>query len=233
MEFRRGIRDGFPICLGYFAVSVAFGLLAVEKGCTVVQSVLISLCNLTSAGQFAGLTIIAGMGSLIELALSQFVINLRYMLMSISLSQKLDEDASGFWRWIIGFAVTDEIYAVAMGNDRVHRNYFLGLMLTPIAGWTTGTFCGALLGNVLPALITEALGVALYGMFIAIVVPAAKENYRVLFAVAVAIAVSMAMHYIPMLARIPDGFAIIICTLTASVIGAVLFPIEVEEEDGI
>lgn len=233
MEFRRGLKDGFPIFMGYFAVSVAFGILAVEKGCTIVQSVLISLCNLTSAGQFAGLTVIAGMGSLLELALSQLIINLRYVLMSISLSQKLAEDASGFWRWIIGFAVTDEIYAVAIGNEKIHRNYFLGLMITPIVGWTMGTFVGAVLGNILPALITDALGVALYGMFIAIVIPETKENRHVLATVCAAIALSAAFFYIPALKPVPDGFKIILCTLAASLLGAVCFPVREEVEDGV
>ena len=231
MEFRRGIKDGIPICLGYYAVSVAFGILTVEKGCTIVQSVLISLCNLTSAGQFAGLTIIAEMGSLIELGLSQLLINMRYMRMAISLSQKLNDDARGIWRWIIGFAITDEIYAVAMSNEKVSRKYFLGLMITPILGWTGGTFTGALLGNILPLMITEALGVALYGMFIAIVVPAAKEDLYVLLTVLIAIACSSAFTLIPALGRVPGGFSIIICTVIASAAGAIFFPVETEETD--
>lgn len=233
MEFARGLRDGLPICLGYFAVSFAFGILTVENGLTAVEATLISLFNLTSAGQFAGLTIIASMGSYLELALSQFIINLRYMLMSISLSQKLDESVTGIWRFVVGFAVTDEIYAMAISNDRIGRSYFLGLMLTPIAGWTSGTFLGAVLGNILPHMITAALGVALYGMFIAIVVPAAVENRQVMIASFLAIGLSMALYYVPVLKSIPSGFSIIICTVVASAICALAFPIEVEEQDEI
>ena len=233
MNFKDGLRDGIPIGLGYLAVSFAFGILAVEKGLTTFQAVLISLTNLTSAGQFAGLTIMAEAGTLIEMALSQFIINLRYMLMSISLSQKVEEDFKGIWRWVLGFAVTDEIYAMAISNDRIGRSYFLGLMLTPILGWTSGTFLGAVLGNILPHMITAALGVALYGMFIAIVVPAAVENRHVMIASFLAIGLSMALYYVPVLKSIPSGFSIIICTVAASAICALAFPIEVEGQDEI
>ena len=126
MNFKQGIRDGIPIGLGYAAVSFAFGILAVDKDLTVSEAVLISLTNLTSAGQFAGLTIIAELGTLVEMALSQFIINLRYMLMAISLSQKVDDDFKGIWRWILGFAITDEIFAVAIQNPgKIKRNYFM------------------------------------------------------------------------------------------------------------
>lgn len=158
MNFKQGIRDGIPIGLGYAAVSFAFGILAVDKDLTVSEAVLISLTNLTSAGQFAGLTIIAELGTLVEMALSQFIINLRYMLMAISLSQKVDDDFKGIWRWILGFAITDEIFAVAIQNPgKIKRNYFMGLTIIPIIGWTLGTLGGALLGNILPAIITKPI----------------------------------------------------------------------------
>ena len=228
MTFTRGLRDGIPICLGYYAVSIAFGLLAVSQGLTALEAVLISATNLTSAGQFAGLTIIAALGSYVEMALTQLVINLRYMLMSISLSQKVDEKFTGIWRFILGFGITDEIYAVAISQESVSREYFAGLMLLPILGWSGGTLTGAILGNVLPEIITNALGVALYGMFIAIVVPAARDSRAVLFASAVSIAVSMMLRYIPLFAGVSGGFAIIICALTASALAAVLYPVEEE-----
>ena len=228
MTFTRGLRDGIPICLGYYAVSIAFGLLAVSQGLTALEAVLISATNLTSAGQFAGLTIIAALGSYVEMALTQLVINLRYMLMSISLSQKVDEKFTGIWRFILGFGITDEIYAVAVSQESVSREYFAGLMLLPILGWSGGTLTGAILGNVLPEIITNALGVALYGMFIAIVVPAARDSRAVLFASAVSIAVSMMLRYIPLFAGVSGGFAIIICALTASALAAVLYPVEEE-----
>lgn len=232
MNFKQGIRDGIPIGLGYAAVSFAFGILAVDKDLTVSEAVLISLTNLTSAGQFAGLTIIAELGTLVEMALSQFIINLRYMLMAISLSQKVDDDFKGIWRWILGFAITDEIFAVAIQNPgKIKRNYFMGLTIIPIIGWTLGTLGGALLGNILPAIITNALGVALYGMFIAVVVPKARDDSHVFVAVCIAVGISVALKYIPVFANLSGGFAIIICTVVASLIAAVLFPVEVSEDE--
>ena len=229
MNFKQGIRDGIPI---YAAVSFAFGILAVDKDLTVSEAVLISLTNLTSAGQFAGLTIIAELGTLVEMALSQFIINLRYMLMAISLSQKVDDDFKGIWRWILGFAITDEIFAVAIQNPgKIKRNYFMGLTIIPIIGWTLGTLGGALLGNILPAIITNALGVALYGMFIAVVVPKARDDSHVFVAVCIAVAISVALKYIPAFVNLSGGFAIIICTVVASLIAAVLFPVEVSEDE--
>ena len=232
MNFKQGIRDGIPIGLGYAAVSFAFGILAVDKDLTVSEAVLISLTNLTSAGQFAGLTIIAELGTLVEMALSQFIINLRYMLMAISLSQKVDDDFKGIWRWILGFAITDEIFAVAIQNPgKIKRNYFMGRTIIPIIGWTLGTLGGALLGNILPAIITNALGVALYGMFIAVVVPKARDDSHVFVAVCIAVAISVALKYIPVFADLSGGFAIIICTEVASLIAALLFPVEVSEDE--
>ena len=232
MNFKQGIRDGIPIGLGYAAVSFAFGILAVDKDLTVSEAVLISLTNLTSAGQFAGLTIIAELGTLVEMALSQFIINLRYMLMAISLSQKVDDDFKGIWRWILGFAITDEIFAVAIQNPgKIKRNYFMGHTIIPIIGWTLGTLGGALLGNILPAIITNALGVALYGMFIAVVVPKARDDSHVFVAVCIAVAISVALKYIPAFVNLSGGFAIIICTVVASLIAAVLFPVEVSEDE--
>ena len=216
MNFKQGIRVGIPIGLGYAAVSFAFGILAVDKDLTVSEAVLISLTNLTSAGQFAGLTIIAELGTLVEMALSQFIINLRYMLMAISLSQKVDDDFKGIWRWILGFAITDEIFAVAIQNPgKIKRNYFMGLTIIPIIGWT----------------LTNALGVALYGMFIAVVVPKARDDSHVFVAVCIAVAISVALKYIPVFADLSGGFAIIICTVVASLIAAVLFPVEVSEDE--
>ena len=184
------------------------------------------------SAMIAGLTIIAELGTLVEMALSQFIINLRYMLMAISLSQKVDDDFKGIWRWILGFAITDEIFAVAIQNPgKIKRNYFMGLTIIPIIGWTLGTLGGALLGNILPAIITNALGVALYGMFIAVVVPKARDDSHVFVAVCIAVAISVALKYIPVFADLSGGFAIIICTVVASLIAAVLFPVEVSEDE--
>ena len=154
------------------------------------------------------------------------------MLMAISLSQKVDDDFSGIWRWILGFAITDEIFAVAIQNPgKIKRNYFAGLTIVPIIGWTIGTLGGALMGNILPAIITNALGVALYGMFIAVVVPKAREDSHVFIAVCIAIAISTVLKYTPVFANLSGGFAIIICTVAASLIAAILFPVEVNEDE--
>lgn len=230
MDLKRGFKDGIPIGLGYFAVSFAFGILAVDSGCTLLEAVLISFTNLTSAGQFAGITVMAGAGTLMEMAVTQLVINARYMLMSIAMSQKVDEDFRGIWRWILGFAITDEIFAAAIQEkNTIKRNYFSGLICLPIIGWTAGTFCGAFLGNILPVVLTNALGVALYGMFVAVVVPKSTEDKHVFFVVLIAVVLSVLLRYLPLFSKISAGFAIIICAVAASAIGAVVYPVKEEE----
>jgi 4-azaleucine resistance transporter AzlC len=227
MEFNKGLKDGIPIALGYFSVSIAFGLMAVECGCTATEAVFISLTNLTSAGQFAGITVMAGMGGYIEMALTQLVINSRYALMGVSLSQKVDAKFKGWRRVLLGFAITDELYAVAIGHEgEVSSEYFAGLVSLPIVGWSAGTLCGAVLGNIMPDMITNALGLALYGMFIAVVVPKVRENRHVLIAVFIAIAISSALYYIPVFSKVSAGFAIIISAVVASAACALIFPVK-------
>lgn len=227
MEFNKGLKDGIPIALGYFSVSIAFGLLAVDCGCTALEAVLISFTNLTSAGQFAGITVIASAGTYMEMAITQFVINSRYALMGISLSQKVEQKFKGVWRLILGFAITDEIFAIAIGRDEeITKEYFAGLASLPILGWSFGTLCGAILGSILPSLITGALGIALYGMFIAVVAPKSKENKKVLTAVIIAVAISSVIYYAPAFSKISSGFAIIISACIAALLGAVFFPVK-------
>ena len=228
-DFINGIKDGIPICMGYFAVSFAFGILCVGQGLTALEATLISLTNLTSAGQFAGLTVMVSMGTYVEMALTELVINLRYLLMSFSMSQKVDETFTGLWRFVLGFGITDEIYAMAMSKDSISRKYFGGLMITPILGWTGGTLCGAVMGNILPTIVTNALGVALYGMFIAIVIPAARDSQPVRMAAVMAVAISLILYYVPFFSWITGGFSIIICTVIASAAAAWLYPVEEEE----
>ena len=175
--FKKGIKAGLPICIGYFPVSFAFGIFSVENGLSIMQAVLISLTNLTSAGQLAAVPIMVGGGTIIELILSQLVINSRYSLMSVSLSQKLGKSVKILDRFLIAFGNTDEIFAVASSNkEKVGKKYMLGLILTPVIGWVSGTLTGAVAGNILPRIVTSALGVAIYGMFIAIVVPVIKQE---------------------------------------------------------
>ncbi len=230
-SFALGVRDGVPICLGYLAVSFAFGIFAVGLGLSVPETLLISMTNLTSAGQLAGAPIIAASGSLIELAATQLIINLRYSLMSVSLSQKLGKSVKMHNRFLIGFGVTDEIFAVsASQNGNVGKKYMYGLMLTPYLGWSGGTLIGALAGNILPAMVLSAFGVAIYGMFIAIVVPEAKKSRATALCVLSAIAMSCLFKYTPVLNKVPSGFVIIICAVVVSAIFALLAPIKQEGE---
>lgn len=220
-----------PIALGYFSVSFSFGIMALKGGLSVLQAAVTSLTNMTSAGQFAGLQIIIAGGTLLEMAATQLIINLRYALMSLSLSQKLSGNVTLWQRFIIAFANTDEIFAVAMSHNReLTFSYMVGLQILPIIGWTSGTACGAVAGSMLPAAINSALSVALYGMFLAVVIPAAKKTRPVLLMALLAAAISCILYYVPLFQGISAGMSIIICTVAASVVGAIVFP--VKEEGG-
>ena len=197
-EYGTGFKDGIPIALGYLSVSFSVGILAVSSGFTVFQSALMSLCNVTSAGQFAGIRVIAAGGAILELILTQLIINLRYALMSLSLSQKLSEKVTIRQRLLIAFANTDEIFAVAMSHAKsLTFPYMLGLQTLPILGWTLGTALGGLAGQLLPDAVANALSVALYGMFIAVVVPAAKKRFPVLWIVILTALLSCVIAYVP------------------------------------
>ncbi len=229
--FLRGIRDGLPICLGYLSVSFAFGIYAVESGLAIWQAIAISMTNLTSAGQLAGVPIIAGGLPLYEMMLTQFVINLRYSLMSVSLSQKMSKRVRLLERMAIGFGVTDEIFAVAISQkEELETPYLMGLVTTPFWGWTIGTVLGALAGDILPDIVVSALGLALYAMFVAIVIPPAKKNRAVAGTCLLAVILSAAFYYVPMINRISSGVAVIICALVASLVFAILAPISDEQE---
>ncbi len=231
-EIQYGFRDGIPIALGYFSVSFSFGIMAVSGGLSVFQAALTSLTNVTSAGQFAGLQIIIAAGTFLEMAVTQFIINLRYALMSLSLSQKLSEEVTMRQRLLIAFANTDEIFAVAMSHGKeLTFPYMAGLQVLPILGWTFGTACGAAAGSILPATVNNALSVALYGMFMAVVIPAAKKARPVLTVVILAAVMSCLLYYIPAFAGISAGVSIIVCTVAASAAGAVLLPVSEDMSD--
>ncbi|MBQ8569772.1 MAG: AzlC family ABC transporter permease [Oscillospiraceae bacterium] len=232
LGFKHGLRDGVPIGLGYLSVSFGFGIMAVGEGLSVLNATILSLFNLTSAGQVAGLSIIASGGTYAEMALAQLVINMRYALMSLSLSQKLDKSFTLFHRFTTSFGITDEIFAVAAGKPcNISRSYMYGLMLMPIIGWTGGTFLGAAAGEILPEAVKNALGLAIYGMFIAIVIPPAKKNSGVLTVAATAIVLSCILYYVPLFDNISSGFSVIICAVAASVLGAVVFPVPSSDEE--
>lgn len=226
-RFSKGLRDGVPIGLGYLSVSFTFGMMAVGAGLPVWAAVLISMANVTSAGQFAGLSLLTAGAPCFEMALTQLVINLRYALMSLSLSQKLDRSVGLLDRLVISFCNTDEIFAVASNqNGEVGRRYLYGLILIPYLGWASGTFVGAAASMFLPDFIRSALGIAIYGMFIAIIVPPAKKFRPVLRVVLLAVLLSCLFAWVPGLNQVSDGFVIIICAVVASAAGALFFPLK-------
>lgn len=233
MDFRRGLKDGLAIGLGYLSVSFSFGILAVTSGLSWWQAVLVSFTNLTSAGQVAGIGIMASGGGLLEMAIASFVINLRYALMAISLSQKTDSTMTTPARLFTGFFITDEIFGVASsGEQAVSRTYMTGLGILPVAGWTLGTLLGAILGNILPTVVTNALSIAIYGMFIAIIIPAARKSKAVLIVSLIAVVLSCIFFYVPALnSHVSSGFAIIICSIIAALFGAIFMPAKEEATD--
>ena len=231
-SFGKGLQDGIPIGLGYFAVSFTFGIMAIQSGLTAWQAVLISLTNLTSAGQFAGIGIIAAGGSLWEMALTQLVINLRYCLMSFSLSQKLEKGVSNGHRLAVAFGVTDEIFGVSASQEgRISPWYNYGVMCVAIPGWTLGTLAGAVSGSLLPDFLVSALSVAIYGMFLAVIIPPAKKNRAVLGVVIGAMAVSTLFAVVPVLNKVSTGFVIIITTLLVAGLAAHFCPVEEKETE--
>jgi predicted branched-subunit amino acid permease len=229
-DYWLGVRDSLPVGVGYFAVSFGFGVAAV-KTVSVVQATVMSLTNLTSAGQFAAIGVIAAASSLWIMLLTQLVINSRYALMSLALSQKLGKKFGLFQRLIIAFFNTDEIFALAMQRPMpLTVPYMYGLGLTPLIGWTSGTLLGALAGDILPATVSTALGVALYGMFVAIVVPQAVESKPKRLTVLLAAVFSCLFAWIPWLKTIDSGLAIVLCTVAAAALCAAFFPIDEEKE---
>lgn len=233
MTFKEGFKDGLAIGLGYLSVSFSFGILAVSSGMTWWQAVLISLVNLTSAGQVAGVEIMAAAGGMLEMAVAQLVINIRYSLMSISLSQKADKTLNTPARLITAFFITDEIFGVSSGKDKpVGRNYMLGLAILPTVGWSLGTLLGAVCGNILPSIVTESLAIGIYGMFVAIVIPASRKEKNIALVSFISVILSVVFYFTPVLhENISAGFTIIICAVTAALIGIFAMPLK-EEADG-
>ena len=218
-----GVRDGLPIGLGYLSVSFTFGILAVSKGLSWTQAGLISLLNVTSAGQVAGLGIMTTAGGILAMIISQIVINLRYSLMGIALSQKADKSMTPLLRAILAFAITDEIFGVAVSKKKEFgARYFFGLTILPIIGWVAGTVIGAILGQVFPPFLTNALAIGIYGMFVSIVMPKAKHDKVILVSSVLACIVSCIFFYVPFLSEhVSQGFAIIIAAVIAALAGVI------------
>ena len=229
-EYRTGIHRGLPVGMGYFSVSFGFGAMAVAQGVSALNATLISVTNLTSAGQFAGLTLIVAGATLWEMILTMLVINSRYSLMSLALSQRMGQKIGILPRLIIAFFNTDEIFALAMAREKpLTIPFLLGLGTLPIVGWTLGTLSGGLAGSVLPESIRAALGVMLYGMFIAIVIPPAKKEREVFITMMLALTCSCLFAWVPALQKVSAGISIVICTVVAAAVCAWLFPIKDEE----
>ena len=228
MDFRRGFHDGLAIGLGYLSVSFSFGILAVRMGLSWWQAVIVSFANLTSAGQVAGIGIMSASGGLIEMMVSQLVINMRYSLMSISLSQKADSSLNTAGRFMTAPFITDEIFGVAYSRpEKLSRSYMFGIAVLPVIGWTSGTLLGAVCGAILPAIITEALTIGIYGMFVAIVLPVSRKDKAVMTVSIIAVVLSVIFFYVPALKdNISSGFAVIICSVIAAGAGAVFMPKE-------
>lgn len=226
-EILDSLRDSLPVGVGYFAVSFGFGISAVAIGLRVLEATLISVTNLTSAGQFAALSVIAASAPLINMIITQLVINSRYALMSLALSQRLGAEFGILLRLVIAFYNTDEIFAIAMGRDKpLTKAYMLSLGILPVTGWTVGTFLGAFAGTILPASVNAALGVALYGMFVAIVVPNLKREKSMVLAALLAAGISCLFTFASAFSGLSGGIAVVIATVAAAGICAFIFPEE-------
>lgn len=228
-SFKLGFKKAMPIALGYFPVSFTFGIMASSGGIDPIMATIISLTNFTSAGQFAGTQLMLMNGPLLEIAVTTFVINIRYMLMSLAISQKL-VPMSLLQKCILAFGITDETFALAsLEKDKISFLHMLGIIIGPYIGWGLGTFCGAFASSLLPLALQEAMGIALYAMFIALIVPEMRKSRAVLLVVGLTIIVSIIFWYIPIFASLTEGWKIILTTLIGSAIGAWLFPIKEED----
>ena len=226
-NFLYGFKRGYPIALGYLPVSFTFGVLAVSGGLPVWLAVFISMSNLTSAGQFAGTNLILSGAGFLEITLTTFIINIRYMLMSLSLTQRLEKGLPVIKRLLIAFGITDETFTVAsMEQGELSFPFLMGLISGPFLGWSLGTALGAMICSSLPEALSNAMGIALYGMFIAILLPAAKKSKPVIMIILTSILMVCFLRYIPLFCWISSGFRVIIATLAGAGIGALLYPME-------
>ncbi|MBQ7173421.1 MAG: AzlC family ABC transporter permease [Clostridia bacterium] len=230
-RYSQGLRDGIPVGLAYLSVSFGFGITAIASGFSAIQAVLISMTNLTSAGQVAGAAIFAAGGLFLELILTQIVINARYALMGITLTQKLSPECTTRHRLLMSFGITDEIFAIAVSKEHpVGPAYFYGLMTAPYLGWSLGTALGAFAGQLLPESIRTALGILIYAMFLSIMLPSAKKSFGVLLTILFAIGFSCCFHFIPPLSAVPEGYVIILSSILSAILVSFIRPVKEEEE---
>lgn len=225
-DFLKGAWDGIPIALGYLSVSFGFGIMAVRSGLSPAEAAVISAANLTSAGQAAGLDVIVSHGGLLEMALVQLTINLRYALMSLSLSQKLDKKRFTLpKRLLAAFGITDEIFAVCAAQTKpLTPAYMYGMILAALVGWVGGTVVGGAAGELLPKSVSDAMGIVLYGMFVAIFLPPARKSRSIMLAVLTAAGLSIILR--TFVKSLSGGFAVIICAIAAAALAALVFPVD-------
>lgn len=229
--FINGIRDGIPIALGYFAVAFSLGIVAKKAGLNPVQGFISSLLNHASAGEYAEFTVIMANAPYIEMAFVILITNIRYMLMSCALSQRFDPNTSNTHRFLVGFGITDEIFGISIGRIGTLNPYYnYGAMAIALPSWSLGTAMGIVAGNILPASIVSALSVALYGMFIAIIIPVSKADKIVGGVVIAGFLASFAVSRIPQLDRMSDSMKISLLTVIIAGIAAVLFPVKDEDD---
>ncbi len=229
---RDGMRDGIPIGLGYLAVAFSLGIAAKNIGLTAFQGLLVSLLCNASAGEYMGFTMIAALATYFEMAVATFIANARYLLMSCALSQKMGDKTRFFHRFLIAFGITDEIFGITiLRGNIINPFYTYGAMLVAIPSWAIGTFLGVLAGNLLPLRLVSAFSVALYGMFLAIIVPPAKENRVLLFLILICFGLSFLAEILPGISALSQGTRTILLTILLSVLAAVLFPVTTDEEE--
>lgn len=235
--FTKGLRDGIPICMGYFAVSFALGIAARNIGMSGMQAFVMSAGMVASAGEFAAIQLLSSGAGVIEMIMTCVVVNLRYFLMSCSLTQKLSPKTKFRHRFFLAYCITDEIFGLSSSVEG-HLNpfYTYGITVTSVAGWSAGTVLGVLVGSILPGWAVNALSVSLYGMFLAIIIPPAREDHFIGLLVAVSMLASFLFSVLPGLRLISSGFRVIILTLLLAGAAAIIHPIESEdgeEEDAL
>lgn len=231
--YRKGLRDGIPIAMGYFAVAFTMGITAKNIGMTPMQAAVSSMLLHASAGQYAAMTVIAAGTGYLEMVMTTLVVNLRYLLMSCALSQKAGREMKVGHRMLVSHYITDEIFGIASAVEgRLNPFYNYGAASVAGPGWTVGTFLGALLGMALPERLGRAMGVALYGMFIAIIIPPAKKSRIIFGIVLAAMAASFLFSVLPSVSEISEGFKIIILTIAIAGVAAWMFPVREEETQG-
>lgn len=232
--YKKGLVDGIPIALGYFAVAFTLGIVAKNSGLSAFQAMLAAALTNASAGGYAGFTLIGENASFLEMALTQLVVNARYLLMACALSQKLSPKTSTLHRSLIAFDVTDEVFGISVSvKGTLNPFYNYGAMTVSIPGWALGAFFGVIMGNVLPNSVVSALSVGLYGMFLAIIIPPARKNKIIAVLVMVSMALSFVFSKLPLLSSISSGMRVIVLTVLISLAAAILFPREEEDDDAV